>query len=109
KEITTEPVDVRGQSDTIQRDVPLSWAGGFVTLAPDYLRVTISFEEVIVSREFKGVEVRVLHGDRLKTPMATPRVDVTIRGPQRLLHNYRFPEGAVTVEAGGLAPGAQRA
>jgi len=28
-----------------------------------------------------------------------------VRGPQRLLHNYRLPDGVVTVDAAGLPAG----
>ena len=107
KEITTEPIDLRGLSETVERDVPLAWAGGFITLVPDHVRVMATLEEVIVSREFKGVEVHPLHDD-VRAQITPARVDVTVRGPQRLLHNFRFPDGAVTFDAAGLAPGQHR-
>jgi len=108
KEITTEPVDLRGLSETTQRDVPLAWAGGFVTFAPDHVRVTATLEEVIVSREFKGVEVRPAPDDDIRAQITPARVDVTVRGPQRLLHNFKLPDGAVTFDASGLTPGQHR-
>ncbi len=108
KEITSETIDLRGQSEAVQRDVLLSWAGDFVTFAPDHVTVTVSFEEVMVSREFKRADVRVLNLEGGQAQLVPPTVDLTVRGPQRLLHNYKVPDGAVYVDATGLPPGSHK-
>src|SRR5207237_740904 len=54
KEIATEPVDVSGASATVQRTVLLSWAGDFVTFAPDHVTVTVAFEEEMMRREARA-------------------------------------------------------
>jgi YbbR domain-containing protein len=108
KEVTTETVDLRGAAETIQRDALLSWAGDFVSFSPEHVTVTVTFEEVMVSRDFKRVEVRIVNAAGVPAKVTPSQVDVTVRGPQRLLHNYRVPDGAVTVDASGLAPGAHR-
>ena len=108
KEITTEPIDLRGLADSMERDVPLAWAGSFITFAPDHVRVTATFEEVIVAREFKNVLVRVLHAEEVRGQVSPGSIDVTVRGPQRLLHNYKIPDGAVTADAAGLSAGPHR-
>lgn len=108
KEITTEPVELRGLSETFERDVLLSWAGEFVSLTPDHVLVTVTFEEVMVSREFKHVDVGVVNREGAETQVMPARIDLTVRGPQRLLHNYKIPTGAVYVDAAGVAPGTHR-
>ncbi|TMA42990.1 MAG: hypothetical protein E6J83_10935 [Deltaproteobacteria bacterium] len=108
KEIATEPVDVSGASATVQRSVLLSWAGDFVTFAPDHVTVTVAFEEEMMRREFRGVDVRVLHIEGARAQLFPARIDVVIRGPQHVLHNYELGDGAAYVDAAGLVPGTYR-
>src|SRR5437773_3100691 len=81
KEIATEPVDVSGASASVQRSVLLSWAGDFVTFAPDHVTATITFEEEMMRREFHGIEVRVLHVEGARAQLVPARIDLVIRGP----------------------------
>ncbi len=108
KEITTEPIDLRGLTESVQRDVALAWAGGFITFSPDHVRVTVSFEEVVVTRAFKSVPVTIVNAVDTGAQVTPTRADVTVRGPQRLLHNFKIPDDAVTVDVAGLSPGVHR-
>jgi YbbR domain-containing protein len=108
KEITTETVDLRGLSETMHRDTLLSWAGDFVSFTPEHVVVTVTVEEVMVSREFKRLEVQILNASGTPVRVTPTHVDLTVRGPQRVLHNYRVVDGAVTVDAAGLLPGVHR-
>ena len=108
KEIATEPVDISSASGTLQRTVLLSWAGDFVTFAPDHVTATITFEEEMMRREFHGIEVRVLHVEGARAQLVPARIDLVIRGPQHVLHNYDLAEGAAYVDAAGLVPGTYR-
>ena len=108
KEIATEPVDVTGASGTLQRTALLTWAGDFVTFAPDHVTVTIGFEEEMMRREFHGVDVRILHVEGLRAQLVPARVDLVLRGPQHVLHNYVLADGAAYVDAAGLMPGTYR-
>ena len=108
KEILTEEIDLRGQAESVQRDVLLAWAGDFVTFVPDHVTVTVNFEEVMVSREFKRVEVTVLNAEGLQPQVSPTVVEVAVRGPQRLLHNYKLAPGAVYVDAAGLGTGSHK-
>lgn len=108
KEITTETVDLRGLSETMHRDALLSWAGDFLSFTPERVVVTVTVEEVMVSRDFKRVDVQTVNAGSLPVRVTPSQVDLTVRGPQRLLHNYRVPAGAVTVDAAGLSAGAHR-
>jgi len=107
KEIATEPIELRGLRESpLERRVPLTWAGDFVGFSPDQVTVTIKLEEVMVSREFRHVDVRVLNAPGAQAKPGW--VDLTLRGPQRLLHNFKLDDGAVAVDAANLGPGAHR-
>ena len=106
KEIKTEPVDVSGATGLVARDnVLLTWAGDFVTFAPDHVQVSVNVKQVMMSREFTHVDVRILNAEGVRAQLSPPWVDLTLSGPQRTLHNYEFKEGAVYVDAAGLKPG----
>lgn len=103
KEISTEPIDLHGLARTFQRRVLLEWAGDFVVFVPDKVQVSVDVEEIMVSREFRRVAVTVVNaGNATVTPST---VNLTLHGPQRLLHNFKIPDGSVTVDGAGLAPG----
>jgi YbbR domain-containing protein len=109
KDVATEPIDLRGMKDNLQRSVLLAWAGDFVTFAPDHVTATVTFDEVMVSREFRRLDVRVVGAPDGLQPRVTPAtVTVTVRGPQRLLHNYKVADGAPYVDASGLGAGAHK-
>ncbi len=105
KEVATEPIDLRGLKETFQRSVLLAWAGDFVSFVPDRVLVTVTFEEVLVSRDVRHVPVAVRHAEGFQVYVRPATVDVTVRGPQRLLSSFRLADGAVAVDAAGLGPG----
>jgi YbbR domain-containing protein len=106
KELRTETVDVTGASGNVDRDnVLLSWAGDFVTFASDRVKVDVVIKQVMMAREFPHVEVKILHAGAARLRLTPPTVDLTLSGPQRTLHNYELPEGAVYVDVEGLKPG----
>jgi YbbR domain-containing protein len=107
KEVRTEPLDMQGLEHGVQRNALLAWAGDLVSFTPDHVLVTISVEEVSVSREFKDVPVTVDAGGR-DFVLDPPRTDLTLSGPQRLLHNFKLDEGVVSVDATDLPPGTHR-
>jgi YbbR domain-containing protein len=102
KEVVTEAVNLHGATTAVQRDVLLSWTGDQVRFKPDHVLVRVTLEEVVVSREFEHVAVRVFGVEARRVQLRPPWVNVTVRGPQRLLQSYRIPEGAVYVDATGL-------
>jgi YbbR domain-containing protein len=108
KEIATEPIDLRGIKELPQRSVLMSWAGDFVTFTPDHVTVSVTFEEVMVSREYRHVEVRVLGAEGNQAQLTPAFVDLTVRGPQRLLHNYKIDDGSPYVDATSLPPGTHK-
>jgi len=109
REIKTEPIDLHGAPEAIQRSALLSWAGDFVSFTPDHVNVMVTFAPTMMSRKFDRVEVAVRNvppGTRAR--LVPPRVDLTVQGPQKLLASYALPDGSVWVDAGGLDPGSHR-
>lgn len=102
----TAPIDLRGLDADFTRSVSLEWVGDYVVFDPDRVTVTARIEDVVVSREFPHVAVRVVGSAGATLVPAT--VSLTLRGPERLLHNFRLPAGAVVVDASGLAPGSHQ-
>jgi len=108
KEITTESIDVRGLSESFEREVLVAWAGDLVTFAPDHVTVGVTVEAVTAARDFKHVEVGIAHAGEQAAQVVPGSVDLTIRGPQSVLKNYKVGDGQVYVDAAGLPPGAHR-
>ncbi len=101
KQVRTEPIDLRGAEDFIERNVLLERIDPAVTYVPDVVRVRVTIEEVVAAREFPKVPVAAPAG----VTVTPPTIDVTVRGAQRLLHNLTLAPDAVSVDLGGLPPG----
>jgi len=108
KEVRTEAIDMQGLEHGFQRNALLAWAGDLVSFTPDHVLVSVSVEEVSVSREFKDVPVRVVNGGDRRVILEPARADVTLSGPQRILHNLKLDDGAIFVDADDLGPGSHR-
>jgi YbbR domain-containing protein len=108
KEVRTEPIDMQGLERGFQRNTLLAWAGDLVSFTPDHVLVSVSVEEVSVSREFKDVPVRVTNTRGRQVTLDPAQADVTLSGPQRLLHNFKLDDGALFVDADELEAGTHR-
>jgi YbbR domain-containing protein len=108
KEVMTEPIDLRGMAEALQHEVMLAWAGDLVSLSPDHVMVAVTLDQLVVSREFKRVDVRVTNAGGLQAVVSPAAIDLTVHGPQQLLHNFKIPDGKVFVDAAGLEPGTHR-
>lgn len=108
KEVRTEPIDMQGMEHGFQRNTLLAWAGDLVSFTPDHVLVSVSVEEVSVSREFKAVPVRVTNTRDRKVGLDPATADVTLSGPQRILHNFKLDDGALFVDADQLEPGTHK-
>lgn len=104
--VQTVPIELRGLEATTSRSVAFEWVGDYVQFEPDRARVTISLQEVIVSREFRKVPVKI-HGAGGAT-MTPPTLSLTLRGPQRVVEGFVVPEDTASVDASGLAPGSHQ-
>jgi YbbR domain-containing protein len=109
REIKTEPVELHGAPEALQRSVLLSWAGDFVSFTPDHATVMLHFEPTMMVRRFEHVEVAVRNVPEHMRAKLSPRwVDLTLQGPQRILSTYKLDDGSVYIEAAGLEPGSHR-
>jgi YbbR domain-containing protein len=102
-ELHTVPVDIGKQQSTVQRRALIEWVGDFITFIPDRVLVTVAIEEVMVTREFPDVTVHVVGPEGVRLEPTT--ISLTLRGPQRILHEYRLPPQAAHVNAAGMSPG----
>jgi YbbR domain-containing protein len=102
-EVRTVPVDFGKQSSAVQRRALIEWVGDFVTFMPDRVAVTVAIEEVMITREIPGVVVHLVGPEGVR--LEPPTVSLTLRGPQRVLHEYRLPPQAAHVNAAGMTPG----
>lgn len=105
--VMTEPVDIGRvtQSSTQTLDVR-GPEEDLVSYNLEQVRARIEVQEVMLTRELHRVKVAIKNtlGRVVANPM---QVDVTVRGPQRLVETLQFNDGAVFVDASGLEPGAE--
>lgn len=102
KQVRTESVDLRGVSQSVERSMLLERIDPSVTFVPDAVRVKVQLEESIAVRDFAKVPIAAPAGVKQVQPAT---IDLSIRGPQRLLHNLKLDPNAATVDVSGLAPG----
>lgn len=102
KHVTTEPIDLRGVDGPLQRNVLLERLDPSLTFVPDAVQVRVRLDESVAARDFPKVAIAVPSGVDKIMP---PTVDLTIRGPQRLLHNLTLDPTAVSIDVQGLGPG----
>jgi YbbR domain-containing protein len=100
--VSTEPVDLRGADQAFQRNILLERLDQSLTYVPDVVQVSVTLDESIAVRDFPKVVVAVPVGVAQLTPA---NVDLTIRGPQRLLHNLTLPAETAHVDVTNLPPG----
>ncbi|HEV8718836.1 MAG TPA: CdaR family protein [Candidatus Binatia bacterium] len=103
--VTTAPVDVSHLSQSQTQDLPLRGLGGdLITASVDRVRARVEIQEVVVTQEFHRVKIEVKNAAFRAVP-APARVDVAVRGPQRLVEQLKLWDGEVFVDATGQAPG----
>ena len=102
KHVSTEPIDLRSTSQAFSRNVLLERLDPAITFVPDAVQVQVVIEESLATREFSKVPIAVPSGVKQIVP---PGVDLTVRGPQRLLHNLTLAPDTLHVEVDGLPPG----
>ncbi len=101
--VSTEPVDLRGADQAFQRNILLEQVDPSLTYVPDVVQVSVTLDESIAVREFPKVAIAAPDAVAQMTPAS---VDLTIRGPQRLLHNLTLPPDTARVDVANLPPGA---
>ncbi len=101
--VDTEPFDVKGMTDHVDRTVPLVVPAGEIRVSATEVEARVRFDEVMGEREFRKVNLKVRDPD-YKYRLYSHDVNVTVHGPVRKLSNLSL-DGLVYVEARGEEPG----
>ncbi len=99
--VSTEQIDVKNADQAFQRNILLDQIDPSLTYVPDVVQVRVTLDESVAVRAFPKVAVAVPDGAQV-TPTS---VDLTIRGPQRLLHNLTLPPDTAHLDVASLPPG----
>lgn len=101
----TEPVDIsKAPAGTLERELPLEAAGEYVSFSASRVAAQVRIGEVSVTREIKGVLLRVRNAahDAHLVPEA---IRMVVKGPRRLVGDLELPDGAAYVDADGVGVG----
>ncbi len=101
--LETEPFDLSDLSTSIQKTVGLVRADQ-LSVKPETVVVDITVVPTVVTREFKRLPVEVRNVDQ-PFQLRPSRVNLTVRGPQRIVQNLTLDESAVYVDGGSYEPG----
>jgi YbbR domain-containing protein len=104
--VQTVPFDLRGLSRDTTRSLGIEWVGDYVQFEPDRVTVTARVQDVVVTRELRKVPVRIVGVPRATLTPST--LTLTLRGPQRILHDFTIPRDAAYVDAAGLTAGSHQ-
>src|SRR5262249_14793986 len=103
--VMAAPLDVSHLTESQTQDLSLRGPDGDqVTLGVNQVRARVEIQEVMVTQEFRRMKIEVKNAAFRAVP--TPaRVDVTVRGPQRLVEQLKIWDGEIFVDAAGQEPG----
>ncbi len=101
--LETEPFDLTDLAASTQKTV------GFVradqlSVKPETVVVDINVGVVMTTREFKRLPITVRNVDQ-PFQLRPPRVNLTVKGPQRIVQALTLDEGAVYIDGGSHEPG----
>ncbi len=101
--LETEPIDLTDLAASTQKTVGLVRADQ-LSVKPDLVTVEVAVAPIVTTREFKRLAVEVRNVDR-PFQLRPPRVNLTVRGPQRVVQGLTLEDGAVYVDGAGHEPG----
>jgi YbbR domain-containing protein len=101
--LETEPFDLTDLATSVQKTVGLVRTDQ-LTVKPENVSVEITVAPVVITREFKRLTVEVRNVDR-PFQLRPTRVNLTVRGPQRVVQNLTLDEGAIYVDGASYEPG----
>lgn len=103
--ITTAAVDVGRFTQAQTQDLSLRGPeGDLVTYNIDRVRARIEIQEVMMTQEFRRVKIEIKNA-AFRAVSTPSQVDVTVRGPQRLVEQLKLWDGEIFVDASGQGPG----
>ncbi len=98
-EIDTEPFDVSDLKASEQRQIALVPREDSIALKPERVAVQLMVAPVIAQRDFARVPVEVRNVDR-PFQLRPSHVNLTVRGPERIVHTLELGDGSVYVDGG---------
>ena len=101
--LETEPVDLADLAASTQKTVGLVRTDQ-LSVKPETVVVEISVAPIVTTRDFKRLPVVVRNVDR-PFQLKPARVNLTVRGPQRVVQNLTLDESSVYVDGGSCEPG----
>lgn len=101
--LETEPIDLEDLAASTQKTVGLVRSDQ-LSVKPETVVVDIDVAPIMTTRDFKRLSVVVRNVDR-PFQLKPSRVNLTVRGPQRLVQNLTLDESSVYVDGGNYEPG----
>ncbi|HEY2389347.1 MAG TPA: CdaR family protein [Candidatus Binatia bacterium] len=102
--VETEPFELTGLNGNVQRAVGLVRGERVLSVTPERVLAQVTIEQVRITRDVKRVAVEVRNADR-PFQLRPARVNLTVRGPQRLVQGLDLDPGSVYVDAAQLGVG----
>ena len=104
----TEPLDLsEALPGRIRRELALEISGALLTLSSPTVHVELLLEEPIEEGKTDPIVIVVRNAPG-ETTVDPPQVSLRLRGPRSRVQALELPNGAVYVDALGLAPGVHR-
>jgi YbbR domain-containing protein len=107
RNVPTGPLHLSPTSGNFEESVALERPADLVRVDPERVVVRGRLEEVVVTQEFRNVEIGVESAPP-EYRLRPHGVDVTVRGVQRLVKGLRLSPQSLYVDLAGAAPGAER-
>jgi YbbR domain-containing protein len=102
--VETEPVDVSGLVTSAHRDIALVPREDSIVLKPERVTVQLTVTPIVVQRDYARVPVEVRNVDR-PFQLRPPRVNLSVRGPERSVRALELGDGSVWVDGARLEVG----
>ena len=102
--VETEPIDLTGASGQKVRDVRLRMEGKPLSFTPERVRVAVTVNEKVVTKEFTNVEVKAkeFNGNYTVSP---GHAYVRLTGPERILAQLKLGREQVYLNLKEMRPG----
>ncbi len=103
--VGTEPFDVSRLIQSTTRELQLQGPDGdLVTYNAERVQARIDVQEVVVTREFRRLRAMVKNTE-LRVSPALLLIEISVRGPQRIVEKLNLTNQEVFIDAKGQGPG----
>jgi YbbR domain-containing protein len=104
RNVPVGPLHLPLTTGNFEETVALERPADLIRLSPDRVVVRGVLEELVITQDFRNVDIGVRNPPR-DYHMRPRNVDVTIRGPQRLIRELRLSSQNFYVDLADMAPG----